>query len=1568
MFGNSRRYRPPNPPRYSATANPNATSAAASAFMSTYNQRPDKTLSSAAAAAALGARPHTPTNVGQVQTKRTMRRSASVSSAGSNPAAAASRPVGQLERKASSGSMTERTFRSPSPRRSTSNQVTEERPPVPQIPAGHKKSASAGIGMQPFRTASQKMKTGHPSWYTQPSGDPSNVRTSDAPMKTGKPQLPKPQTVTSPQRPDSRSSSVNYSYPISFRPQSPPESPTSAQAAQFANAPPRRPVSPPRSNRASISSAASIKSDRPMVYDPNSRRMIPKPMSSNAEYVRESAGKRPKARDSDVRREGSSAVKGTTARNKGTTVDSRESERALPKREKPVAEATPSVEEAHMLDEPAVKAIMTEPRTARKHQGQPESEQTPQPQDVQKPGPTSPPPDQHISHNPNPNSPARLILGKTPSIVQEESDEEIDSMARPPQKVLDALDAVPTRLSIERRASQSQPSQERANEPVEKEAWNGTFPEQAESSKSATREKRAVFVENKPVAELSRESSSSRRSNSNSPARQAHFSATPPDILAVRHAPLPRSASPIKSALKHTSPGPREVSPSDQGSEVPLSRQVSPQQREDSATARKKSVRVSFDDRAMATVVGESALAGEADSPASSSPQQSKRHWFSNIGRSKRRDYTLEDDEIMKPRPALPSFGSVREQKTREPEERPLVRPYDPNHPPAAPSSPVLRPSSSSAAEDGGLAKEGTPGQSSDHVIGSVLSQEQISRNAPNISRFREPLPPVVTTVEGSGYISDSIRSSDSDGDLLDSVAGASDGEDIPSTQATQLETEDNSQNNSVILEREKPANAPVEASNQTDLEKDVPEITIIQPSPRIPEQGKSAANQLEDHYFEVPGGFPEADANSTDISRTTSKASENEVASAAASSSIFEPQASVHPAQPEALPQTTLATTASTGVDNDNSTDSEASIYSDAYEDPAEMDGFMSLDAVVESPVSKTTSRIPELPGDMPEEVDLKESRPQVSQQLPIATPTLAQPQEKGDWEQAKAFWRSLSTEKRRQLEREATEEAGTEGDAEDLAHPVRRNNSKRKSAQRQRKDAKDQSRISTVPAGPIRVPDPERVYMIQPGSKANHEPISPPPASSRMRTSLRAEQPGPNGMRKTMRPQSMTQQINESPRRTTPRESSAQVNLSKTNRRQNSVISTEAMSKNDVFNDKPSLQRRGSDASDSSFKRSRATRGGSFGLRTSMRPSSSMGSSHEAARGSGRFSLRSLSPAGSPFRQNSAANGRGPAPAGMMKRTLRSSSVSSQDRVLPSISFPSFGRSSKASAAKRSKKTSRFGDSDDEDGGGGAPNFHSRFDDSSNEDDARPSTSHPRPLSKGTLRASTADTAGFRMATPVPELEEDSPELPDSDDEMPSPLQSPRNQSRATMVRTNSGALGTATLTRSRSGRGGLNSSVTIPATPNKDRRSSLMGILKRNKRGGQAGKIQRSAIMDSAARRDTKLERSSEQLRGIRSDQPSSPKLQKRASVRRNGSWPLVEAAEGNGVRRTNSAGNLLEQNGVTGAAQRPTLEERRSTSLGLPATYDTGYLGEAVDGTGQRKKKKFGALRRMFGLDN
>ncbi|KAI0019746.1 hypothetical protein F4780DRAFT_431040 [Xylariomycetidae sp. FL0641] len=1570
MFGGARRRRPPNLPLNSANPDPSAATAAASAFMTATNQDPNRALASAAASAALRARPTTPTNVGDVQTKRTARRSASVSST-ANAGQSTRRPSGGLERRGSSGSMTERTFRSPSPGRSAPATKVEPHPPVPQIPANHRKTKSSGapgVGMQVFRTASQKMASGHPSWYTQPTGDTSNVRRSDAAMRKSTPPPARPVSGSGqPPRSESQSPSVNYSYPTTFRAQSPPASPQSASNPQWSEPPPRTPASPPRSSKASTSSSTSGKPDQQMVYDPNSRRMVPKANIEAAvvHRIQEAAERQPKKKrntDGSLQREGSRLAKGTMGRAKGTAVNEPQRQQSTAQREQysPQSPQTKSIGDTLILEQPKRETkVDSQERTDRAaYEDQLQSQA-----DTRAPIlPRSQKPEQVGTRHFTPTQGAL----RHPSVVPEESsDEEGQKQTQSlPQNALDVLDAVPTR-----QAKFEDPQSTKIGPHSTSGKKNEETPVSISSpGQSQVRGASGVgFVENKPVTELSRDSSSVRRSSSNSPARQARFATSPPESLAVRHAPLPRSASPIKSALKHSAAN-RDGSPSDNSSDLSRSRGVSPNQQE-SSVSRKKSVRVSFDDR-NTMVVGESAHAEGTDSPVMPSPQQPKRPWYSSLGRSKKKDYALDDDEVMQPRPALPSFGSVREKIAREPEEqRPLVRPSEPTYAPGAPPSPDLRPQSASTLAESEAYETPNLEQSNDNAIGSVLAQEQASRNEANISRFREPLPPVVTSIEGNGYVSDSVFSSDSDNEQVDRAANSSDAEVIPSTQTTQITQPDLHSNFTSAPAHPKTTAPAVPVTTTTPAtapdapQENVPAISIIQPSPMTPEHTSRSAPAAKAHYFDVPGGFPGEDSD------------DNKMGPKAPSrvDSVREPTTQVQPSQTATLPQTTLATTlqAATATEDESVDGSEESIYSDAYEDLDEDNngGFQSLDAVVESPVSKTTpSQVPELPADIPATIT-DQSQSQASATASAPTQHAVLPQDPEDWDQIRTFWRSLTAEKRRQLELDAVEDAGTEGDREEVAQPIRRANSKRKSAEQKQLGPKIHTQDPPSTSQTPQAAHPDRTYMIQPGSKADHAPFSTSPKQLRMRTSMREEQPAKvtkvppsKGMRKSMR-------ANDDGGAEQARRASYHGDMGK-NERTNSTSTAAAAATRSVprasSESKPALQRRGSDASESSFKRSRAVSGDGFSFRRTMRSQSP-----ERTKGSGRFSLRSLSPQDAASRHGPVAGTPTNAPSGMMRHSLRSGSTSADEAKRSSMQFPSFGRSSKRPATSHSRKSSRFDDSSDEDNG--APSgFRSRFDDSSDEDEARPGTSaqaHGR--AKGRLRASATAPVMPRRATPV--LEEDSPELPDSDDDMPSLLQSPQSKAAAAAAashlgRTTSGssALGTSTLSRAGLGRGNIPTSTSTPAMPERERRNSIMSILRRNKKATNADKIQRSELADSAARRDTKLERNAGQLKELHAGQASSPKLQKKSSANRADNWPLPQDAH---LARPRSSGNLLEHSNTTGALPRPGFVERRSTAMGLGATQDDATDAMTVDGSEPgKKKKKFGALRRMFRLDD
>lgn len=1535
-------------------------------------QNSNRSLSSAAAAAALRARPHTPTNVGAVQTKRTMRRSPSISSVSSAPAGGRRTP--KLERRGSSGSMTERTFRSPSPHgREPRNQ--SQYPPVPAIPDGHRNSAigrspsTVGVGMQNFRMASQKMGTDLPSWYTKPSGDTSNVRTSDAAMSgTGK-SARRPDSLASTARPDSQNS-VNFSYPSRIRAASPSPSPTAERNPQWGTL-------PPTSNRASLPASYSGGSDQAMVYDPNSRRMVPRTdqldLMEVSYHTREASEKQPKKKKKGDQRSGSHLAKGTVARVRGTTVEPSEQERDVSDRGSPALATPPNGRQPPTGEQSYDEVNPTNVTSSHFEPAQFSQAQQPQPEE------------QTIQTRERTaqatEAPSGRLVGRKPSVVREVPEEDARESEVPERLtsrgVRQALDSVPTQQTLY--STLEDPGESPSNVWIEPQA-------RPEATEEVPAEQKVAYMPNKPVAELSRSGSTS-RSASNSPARTARFATTPSESLAVRHAPLPRSASPIKSALKHHDASLRDASPSETGSDKPV---TSPE-REVSVT-RKKSVRVSFDDH-NTKIVGESAPAEEEESPVASSHQQTKRPWYSNIGKSKKKDFLLDDDEIMKPRPALPSFGSIREKKLREPEEeRPLIRPSGPAYASATPYSPTMRPSSTGFTGMANTQDSSTLALSNDHAVGSILAQDQ-SRTAANISRFREPLPPVVTSAESHRYDLDSVSSYSEDGLSNDEMSD--DADVIPSTQATMADSHDHLEDAPAIPNKspERTTDSYTEPRRAIELpDNQVPAISITNPSPAIAgasHPSESESNQQQ--YFEVPGTFPDEQPEEARSSEhVTPKGFGSEGVSRSAQA-IREPEANGQPVQTQVLPQTTVAAapTAANATDSSDE-ESNASIYSDAYEDLSDIegDGYQSLNAVVESPVSKDSKASP-VEASRPAKPDasqhmgdhllstvIKDAEGSAKPTQPVVN----------DWETAKAYWRSLTTEKRRQLEREAMIEAGDDADAET---PTRRPSNRKKTAEQIKSTSVAQMAHAQSPAAGSKASqrtNPERVYMIQPGTKATEESYNPPAQSGRMRTSLRTEQPakqpqhttpvsGEVHMRKSMRGAATCEEpdnrasrrISTSPERssamskTTLRPQTTGPGSKATNPRLVSASAGSAISKTA----QPALQRRGSDASDSSFKRSRATSSGGFGFRSSMRQGPASEAPAQPERSSGRFSLRSMSPPGSPFRKGSATGAAGPPVALNMRRTLRSNSESSQESKRSSLQFPSFGRSSKLS--KKTKQPSRLRDDSSDDSP--RPAFRSRFADSSDEEDAAPQPP-TRPMTSGTLRGSATAPSRFQRSSTVMEETEQTPALHDSGDDrsmqMPSPLASPKNASlfRPMPQPRSSSGIGTTTLNRSGSGRARLSEPARAPIESPKNRRSFMDGILRRNKKTDQAGKIQRNELTESAARRDTLLERDTDDLRDLRGDTlPGSPKLSKRRPGSRNDSWPLPDMGE-NG--RPSTADGRVNGGPVT----RPNIVGKRTTSLGLPGVDQlTGYDNkDTLEPENSKTKKKFGALRRMFRLDD
>ncbi|CAK7273869.1 hypothetical protein SEPCBS57363_005869 [Sporothrix epigloea] len=1850
--GKKQQYTPPT----AATVDPGAATAAVSAFK----------LSSAAAATALKTLPAPPTDVGAVQTKRTMRRSSSVSTEGSRRAlspipsirqalrlgsgrntregAVTPTSVPTLRRRDSSSSMmsmssmSERTFRSPSPHGSRTAALTAATaspngstnskhgtpvnaagtaaamaagrsnaaasgntgggfssrsrsvpppPPVPIIPKHvienlpkqqtqkqSRRSTTLGFVQQPLRLASQKQKDNQSSWFRSGTvGDIDSVRTSDIPMDING-------YAQQPERPGSRSSLQNFSYPSRQRLGSPPPSPTHTRASAAAVPAAALPSSPPsvqtvarststdriptqqpapslttpaaarRSASASrVVDRSTYVPDMTLIYDPNSRRMVPRAELLMVEqYVRDASEKPLKQQREKKQRQstataslaGSHLAQGTMTHAHGSAAPLNRAEVQYATKESPsqplTQQRSPKTNQVQAPEvyrsppperQPAVRTEAIQPKVITQQvDGDNLSRESAQPLPAlstsTSPSSSSMSSLQTASSLDNGGFDGSLvtengrhILSKRPSVVHEEPDlEEKEEQQRNHKQILQA--------NPQKRLSTAAAVIDAAGLHT------------ARNDLDAVPTSHGLHYDEHAAAHKEQE-----RTQSNSPVRTARFSPIVGSTLtARRHSPPPRPISPLKSALKH--PGPRDTSPSDSASEVNLPSTAG----DATQTNRKKANRVSFDDKAVVLSQspllsspprspGLSPLPGASEAPQSShsahQPPSRSRSWFTNIGRGKKKgDHAAsggdDDDLVMKPRPALPSFGSVREKSPpAQREERPLVRPVSESQPNRPPSASTAPPESYSA--------------SADHTNGLIIGAErQIpqhgARNTANTSRYRESLPPIAMTADGSGDLSDGAGvSSDDDEDAVDAVEQHSPivlrfDEEQETTIPTPLD-ETITSSVGVLNDGDKSTNTFGPSSGIERPERKLLATAVShtsqenQPSVRVTElaEGEAFDEQADDMpsvsaeaagtpsikgspvrpLFDVPGTFP-LDSESGG----STKSSPTHASFAAADGSnqpiptrqnAFEPitQNDDHLYSPQ-MPATVFATHMptlheETSLRNEPmcDDDSDSEVFSDAYEDLSDIegDGFLSLDAVVDSPIVPDLTRSPfaasSFAGSPSRKFEApKSTPPPPSKKIPpeasiddssaaaanttflpeaavggamigmaaVATTAMnrhlnggppADPENEEDWEKIKAFWRGLSTEKRAQLEKEAKEEAATEGDLEDESAATDKKPRRKKSVEK-------------------RVAEKKAIQELKPtrneAAAAAIAHRSQEPAATRIRRSMRDNAPVANSGGSDTVPRASSQLDTNQKERTAstfPAKAAAIAGTRPAPSKMHSrALSTDSSAssfqgKSGVVSLLPSsLRRRGSDSSESSFERFRsnsigASSGGTAGVssfRTSMRseaktsaaPSNS--NKDSANHRSSRFSLRSLSPTGSTtlhastesspthFRKSMRDGAVSPgftsmnakrmsSPPSLASSTLRKSAAADSGG-----GFFSLGKKRGSKLLQRSKDQSgggklgqdRFDSSDDEDDDLFGPNrnfkkgaattadrrnasaggpFRSRFVDSSEEDEVFSSSRTmgarknnkdrvvPKTLRSGSdMRGASAISAGPSTAlSPAPA------ESFDEDEERGAKnARSPAGPSVSSSVGKDNS---TTNLRRSRSGRGqivpaspvylstsagataGLNDSM---ATPTR-RSSSIMAVLRRKKNdnpvsptsvsnGASGNKIQRATLVDSAARRDTQLERSSRELAAVRSnsrgsqgrramngvgdetlhvdsdDEPDSDD----DHVPATDSWPLREPSV-NGVRKNAQA---------NGNAQ--------------------------MDISTDKKKKKFPGLRRMFRLDD
>ena len=700
---------------------------------------------------------------------------------------------------------------------------------------------------------------------------------------------------------------------------------------------------------------------------------------------------------------------------------------------------------------------------------------------------------------------------------------------------------------------------------------------------------------------------------------------------------------------------------------------------------------------------------------------------------------------------------------------------------------------------------------------------------------------------------------------------------------------------------------SPTQVSRELDSSL-APSVPSNPASRSAPGRGEKSLGQ---HFVDVPGGFPdeESDRSAASSAKTSARVT-----------------AEVKSAEPTSK-QDDSAQLAAQPTTVDDTSDSESSIYSDAYEDLSDIDGvgFQSLNAVLESPMQPSTRSVAQsehVRSEAPAQKTPGEA-PKLETQMSAATTSVESPpaeSSQDEWERAKAYFRSLPAEKRAQLVREAREEAGIEAGMEDL-EPEKPRPSKKKSLERKNSERK----ALAVRMAEQNTTQQEKQKAVGPDDGNTIQSVARPPAddsgATRMRKTMRAEPRQPavvapaegHRLRKSMRtngsgvtsPESLTAEDPAAPKHPV-----AAAAPKAGGHRRSATSSQLEVASATASSLEPAVRRRGSAGSESSFKRSRPSlRAESSGLRQSLRPTSSQ-SAQSDSRSSKRFSLRALSPTGSSSRRSMEASPGSASAEIRMRKTLRDSST---ERKSPTgIRIPSFGLSyggrksgakARGNKAPGSRFSSRFADSSDDDDGGGdgggnhaASGFRSRFEDSSDDELAMPV---PIPLSKSTPAPQTARLRekGSLASTALPEELEESEEAQAQDTKRPAKDQGGTDGAAAAGTATEGAA---ASLRRTRSGRGQpLPASQAAPAPapapalgtaalsattasrsqpapaggsrPSRSRRgSSIFSVLRRRGSrldGSGSGKIARAEISESAARRDTRLERSVEQLRGIR-----------------------------------------------------------------------------------------------------
>ncbi|EON65702.1 hypothetical protein W97_04941 [Coniosporium apollinis CBS 100218] len=943
---------------------------------------------------------------------------------------------------------------------------------------------------------------------------------------------------------------------------------------------------------------------------------------------------------------------------------------------------------------------------------------------------------------------------------------------------------------------------------------------------------------------------------------------------------------------------------------------------------KKKGARVSFDEDTVGFDRGD-------DSPTSSrgGGMESSR-WSGTTAAANEQDYGL------KPMPALPSFGSIRSQRRQEEPE--IIEKVTET----APSS--MSTSISTLAEP--------MGPSSDHAVGGIFARDYATKQTTESKRrSAEPanavsVNPAPATTSSSSSTFDSDQSRDNTG----------------SKPSPQVEPQRSSSVSSHTLAFA--ASIVGEAESNPSHDDGIPSISLEPPTPKAEEYDEAPD-------YVMPGGW---DEDAFHRARTGPVETQQWIAEPTA-----EPKSSTETAaEPVAVEAAPVAVTdvppiarpqrgrQLTAVTEEASSDDDDSIYSDAEENLDEDDrGFSSLNAIANSPIGPSSPRMAvATPPDSPV-VAAPPQQGRLSNWLPSQSVESSPSDTAEDWNQSRAYWSSLNEQRKQQLEHEALA-ASSPSVQPALSEPAPSEPTQALPA------SKPKKRINAVPqqapptplaaskasAPRSQQPSQPKAPAMRQSLRAPFEPTAAEQPATHMRKSMRGDDAartmrGGNTMRTSMRSVEPESARPASPPAQAP---AARGALQKKNipsaptMRSIPPPQTATAAKNRA-SAMPALGRKMSDdsvASASSFRKQRrrtSDTGGAGGytMKRSMRGSSQPApieqrpvSPTPPPTKSSRFSIRSLSPTGSFMRRP------------MTGSAIRASLDTGAPTLRPQSAKPEkaskisgFGKSSKPKAPApkaASRYESRFGDSsDDEDA---RPTFRSRFADSDDEDDA-PVPTGLTPVRGIPRRAGDED----RDSTDLSDEESDSGRRPKQHPPVPTSADVSQAASARPMTNGNpqGAALASGTLRDSSKPTAELPNG--FPGTKPKPKRG-FFGMGKKKPASEPLGRpitpIDAKQMADNAMAQSPSGAASPRSPRLHRRNTPTMQRME-------SDTWPLPAPPAIGGEERPATADGAP----VVVKPQRPEIGARRST-------YDE--KGNVLGRSG--KKKKFQFLRKAFRLDD